>query len=162
MSEKNSELHVDIHLQFAKNTNKRVWDLLEQSKRSRVEDEEMLLAAYASLYHWRKAGTAVHTQRGYWMLSRVYLSQNRADAALEWALKCQEITENFPAEMDDFDLAFSQEGLARAYALSGDPDFAKKHFVMAVELGEKIKDPEDKQIFLNDLQGGNWFGFVPE
>jgi tetratricopeptide (TPR) repeat protein len=162
MSENNREKLEETHLQFAKNTNKRVWDLLEQPERSVTEDEEMLLAAYTSLYHWTKAGTTVHFQRGCWMLSRVYLTLNREDDALEWALKCQEISEKVPVEMEVFDLAFAQEGLARAYALTGDLVKVKKHYDLAVELGENIKDPEDKKIFLNDLQGGNWFGFVPE
>jgi len=153
---------LETHLHFAKKTNQRVWDLLERSERSRAEDEEMLLAAYASVYHWKIAGTAVHCQRGYWMISRVYLTLDREDGALEWAAKCQEITDNNYAEMEDFDLAFAKEGLARAYALAGDLIEAKKHYDLSVELGEKIKDPEDKLIFLNDLQDGNWFGFVPK
>lgn len=144
------------HLQFAKSTNNRVWDLLEKAARTPAEDQEMLLAAYASLYHWMCAGSAVNFQRGCWMLSRVYRVQNQGEAALEWALKCQEITENNPAEMKDFDLAYAQEALTRAYALTGDTEQAKKHFDRAAELGKNIKDPEDREFFMKDFKGGNW------
>jgi len=157
MSEEKEGILKENHLQFAKSTNNRVWDLLEKNGRSPAEDQEMLLTAFASLYHWMKAGTAVNTQRGYWMLSRVHQALNLGEAALEWALKCQEITENKISEMKDFDLAFAREGLARAYALSGDLDKAQEHYDLAAELGKKIANSEDRQVFLNDFESGNWY-----
>ena len=162
MSENKKDSLKEEHLQFAKSTNNRVWDLLEKAGRSSAENQEMLLAAYASLYHWMNAGTAVNTQRGYWMLSRVYQVLNQAETALEWALKCRAITENNPAVMEDFDLAFAQEALARAYVLAGDLDRAKEHYDLAADLGKKIEDAEDREIFMNDFQGGNWYRFSPE
>ena len=148
--------------EFAKSTNHRVWDLLEKPDRSPVEDEEMLLAAMTSLYHWKQVGTAVHDQRGRWILSRVFIGLGKSQAALEQAEKCVAVTQSFPDEMKDFDLAFAQEGLARAYAMVGDLDKATKHHQFASKLGEGIKNPEDKEIFMADLQGGNWFGLKIE
>jgi tetratricopeptide (TPR) repeat protein len=148
------------HLLFAKRTNNRVWDLLEKDQRSPAEDLEMLLAAFASQYHWMNAGTAVNIQRAYWVLSRVHQALNQAEAALEWALKCQEVTENNLAEMKDFDHAYAQEGLARSFALTGDLDKAKGHYDLAAELGEKITDPEDRAIFKQDFEGGDWYKIV--
>ncbi|TFG48715.1 MAG: hypothetical protein E4H33_03675 [Anaerolineales bacterium] len=137
-------------------SNNQVWDLLDKENRS-GQEEEMLLAANASLYLWKQVGTAVHAQRGSWLLSRVHTVQGQSIDALKWAQKCREITDNNPDEMEDFDLAFAQEALARAYALAGDLGLANKHRVQAAELGEQIQDPEDQQIFLSDFQGGNWF-----
>lgn len=162
MSEDKKNPLKEEHLQFAKSTNNKVWSLLEKSVRSPAEDQEMLLTAYASLYHWMNAGTAVNTQRGYWMLSRVYQVLNQGETALEWALKCQEITENNLAEMEDFDLAFAREGLARAYALAGDLDRAKEQYDLAAELGTEIEDPEDQEVFMKDFKGGDWHQFSPE
>ena len=104
-----------------------------------------------------QVGTALNDQRGRWILSRVYIALGRSKDALEQAIKCQEITESNPDEMKDFDLAFAQEGLARAYAMAGDLEKAKKHHKRASELGDMIKDPEDKEIFITDLKGGDWF-----
>lgn len=67
----------EAHQQFAKSTNHRVWDLLDLSSRTEAEEEELLLAASTSLYHWLQVGTAVHAQRGHWMLSRVHVVLGR-------------------------------------------------------------------------------------
>jgi len=161
MPEGNMDSLKEIHHKLAIETNNQVWDLLDKKTRTPQEEQEMLVAVYASLYHWNQVGTAANTQRGYWMLSRVYLALNRPADALDWALKCQEITDNKSSEMEDFDLAFAQEGLARAYAITGDLDQARYHYDQAYALGKQIKDLEDKEIFTNNLKGGNWFHFSP-
>ena len=150
----------EAHQQFAKSTNHRVWDLLDLSSRTEAEEEELLLAASTSLYHWLQVGTAVHAQRGHWMLSRVHVVLGRKGDALDQALKCQAISDTNLDEMEDFDLAFAQESLARAYALAGDLNKARKHHQKAVALGEAVKDPEDQKIFLGDLESGEWFGLT--
>jgi len=161
MTEEKNETLKKKHLEFAKSTNNRVWDLLEKDERSPSDDEEMLLTAYTSLYHWMNAGTAVNTQRGYWMLSRVYQVLNQGEKALKWARKCQEITENSPADMNDFDLAFAREALARAFAQLGDLEKAQNQYNLALELGKKIEDQEDREIFMRDFKGGNWYHYSP-
>jgi predicted DNA-binding protein len=102
-------------------------------KKDRIpsNDEYLLLIAYASLYHWKIIGTVINLQRGYWMLSRVYQTLKQVEQALEWVLKCQEITEENSAEMEDFDLA--------------------------AELGKIIKDPEDQRGFMKDFNSGDWY-----
>ena len=64
--------------------------------------------------------------------------------------------------MEDFDLAFTWEGLARAFALAGDLDQAREYYDLAVDPGKKIGDAEDRKIFMNDFQGGNWHKFSPK
>lgn len=144
--------------EFAKSIYNGIWGLLEKPDRSANENEIMLLSAFASLYHWKQFGSSVHFQRGYWMISRVYQALGDANQALYWAKKCQAITDNQSSDMEDFDLAFAQEGLARAYALSEDLEKAKEHYQKAVNLGEAIQGPEDKKIFQGDLNSGGWFG----
>lgn len=144
-------------LEFAKSIYNSIWGLLEKPARTPEENQEMLLAAYASLYHWQKAGGAVQEQRGSWMVSRVCQTLGKAPEALEWAQRCQAISEEHAPEMEDFDLAYAQEGLARAYALAGDHEKALAHWKLAASLGDQIEDPEDKRIFLGDFRGGNWY-----
>jgi hypothetical protein len=59
----------EAHGYFARECNQRVWALIAQSERSDDEEVELLDAAHASLFHWRYAGTAVHLQRGEWLIS---------------------------------------------------------------------------------------------
>lgn len=147
---------------FAKSISNQIWGLLEKEDRTNSEDEDLLLCAYSSLYHWKQIGTKVNLQRGYWMISHVHHVLGESQQALDWALKCQLVTENYPDEMEDFDRAYAREGLARAYAQAGDLEQAKKNYSLAAELGEKIKDPDDKQIFIDDFKSGNWFELSPE
>ena len=144
-------------LEFAKKSFNSLWPLLEKPNRTLEEDRDLTLAAFASLYHWKRVGTAVHEQRGSWMISRVFQVLGRKHAALEWALRCYQITEDHLSDMEDFDIAYAQEGMARAYALTDDEAKALEHWHKAVELGDKIKNPEDKEIYLGDLRGGNWY-----
>jgi tetratricopeptide (TPR) repeat protein len=148
---------LEARQELAKQSNQRFWDLLETSNRTSTEDEELLLAAYASIYLWKEVGTAVHTQRGYWLVARAYISLQQADDAISWAEKCLKITEKNPEEMEDFDLAYAQESLARAYALAGMLDQAQRHRAEAERLGEQIEDAEDRKIFWGDFQGGDWY-----
>ena len=146
---------------FAKTISNGIWALLEKEGRTPSQDEDLILMAHSSLYHWKQIGTAVNLQQGYWMISHVYQVLGDSKQALAWALKCQQVTEKFPGEMEDFDLAYAHEGLARAYAMTNDLEKAKKQYDLAAGLGEKIKDPDDKQIFLTDFEGGNWYQISP-
>ena len=76
------------------------------------------------------------------------------------AMRCMEITESHRSEMEDFDLAFAYEGLARAHALAGNLAEARKNFDLASQLGAVIADDEDRQIFMDNLKAGKWFGVV--
>lgn len=142
---------------FAKSIYNGIWELLEKEDRTPSEDEDLLLSAYASLYHWKMIGTVVNLQRGYWMLSRVYQTLGQAEQALQWALKCQKLTVENPSEMEDFDLAFAREGLARAFAIAGNLDQAKENHDLAAELGKEIADPQDQLVFMKDFNSGNWY-----
>ncbi len=149
-----------MHEKFAKSLNGKTWDLLGKENRTREEDELMVLSASASLYHWLQIGTAAHAQRGEWLLAHVYTILRKSAPAMEHALRCREVTEANPGEMKDFDLAYAEEGLARAYALQGDSENAKQHHKLAEEKGGMIADPEDKGIFDGDLKSEPWFGMV--
>jgi len=162
MSEEKELTLAEAQLKFAKSSFNGIWELLDKSKRTPEDNENLLLSAYTSLYHWKQVGTEVNLQRGYWMISRVYQVLGNADQALQWAIKCQSVTEDNPSDLEDFDFAFAQECLARAYALADDLDRAKEHYDLAVDLGKRIEDPEDQKIFMNDFQGGNWHEFSTE
>jgi hypothetical protein len=148
----------DAQLEFAKRTNGRVWELLEKPDRTEAENEEMILAAYASLYHWLFAGAEAHRQRGEWMIAHVYTVLKEAEQALKHARRCLELTEKYRDKMKDFDIAYAYEGIARAYALGGDREKAAKFSAMARSAGESISNEEDKRIFAGDLKGGEWYG----
>ncbi len=162
MKTHNSFTLEEAQQELAKGTNQRVWEMLEKSNRTPAEEEDMLLAAYTSLYLWKEVGTAVQVQRGCWLAAKAHIALDQSEDAVHWAEKCLQITEENPQEMEDFDLAFAQEVLARAYALAGDLKKAQEHRSRAVVLGEQIQDPEDREIFWSDFQAGSWYLLDPE
>ncbi len=62
----------EAHLEFAKQANGEVWRLLEKDGRSPDDDRAMVIAAFASLYHWSIVGKPVHRQRGEWLIAHVF------------------------------------------------------------------------------------------
>lgn len=148
----------EAHREFAKQANGKTWDLLMKAERTTEDDQEMLAAAYTSGYHWRIVGTPLHHQRAEWLIAHVLTVLGSAELAVAHARSCQAITETHPDLMKDFDLAYAAEGLARAHALSGNLDQARQWKAKARQLGDEIKDTEDKKIFDGDFNGGDWFG----
>jgi hypothetical protein len=147
-----------LHESMAKQINNEVWSLLEQTERSEEDDERMVLAAHASYYHWLHCGTAIHRQRGEWLLAHVHTVLGREVAARHHARRCLALTEAFASEMKDFDVAYAYEALARAAALDEDLDTARRYHHLAETQGARIADEEDRTIFQGDLQRQPWFG----
>jgi hypothetical protein len=158
MSDKETYTVAEAHELFAKRLNGEVWQLLEKPDRTRTDDERMASAAFASSYHWLHVGDEVNQQRGEWLIARVYTVLADAYLAKKHANRCLELTESFKEKMADFDVAFAFEGIARAHALDGNADEAKKFLQLAEKAGDEIAENEDKEIFMGDLQGGDWYG----
>ena len=158
MSEEKNFTEAEAQLHFAKQFNGKTWELLDKKERTREEDEMLMDYAHASLAHWRVAGTGVHLQRGAWLLARVHTVLGNAPLALYHAERCLELTEQYKDELEDFDFAFAKEGAARVHALAGNQAEARKYIARAQKAGEAIKDEEDRQIFFDEFNGGEWYG----
>jgi hypothetical protein len=142
---------------FAVQYHGQTWDMLEKSDRNADDDELMVHTAHASCRHWLAAGTPVHHQRGEWLIARVYTVLGIPGAAQRHARRCLTLTEEHAAVMEDFDVAFAYEGMARALALAGDRDEAARFLALAEQAGEAIGDAEDREAFLAELNGGSWY-----
>jgi hypothetical protein len=128
------------------------WRLLEKPERTADEDDEMLHAAHASRYHWIRAGTRVNAARGEWQCSRVYAVLGRREPALHHARRCLELCESVVDDLDEFDLPFAYEALARAYAVAGDEAEARHWVARARAAGEAISDEDDRAVLEADLE----------
>ena len=157
MNEEQIYTEDEAHKHFGVTYNNRVWALLEKEDRNDEEGEEMLHSAHASHLHWLKIGTPVNAQRGNWMLSRVYAERGYAEAALRYAKQCRRLTQDHADLMEGFDVAYSMEALARAYAIQGDKESATNFYNEAQKAGNELED-EDRKIFDADLKGGHWGG----
>lgn len=158
MTEEKTFTLSQAHHHFAVDFHGQTWELLEKKDRNRADDARMLDYAHASLAHWRTGGGVVRQQRGEWLIARVHAVLGEGDAALKHAQACFQLLEDNKAQMDDFDFAFAYEAIARAYAVSGDAAQAKKYIDMAQKAGDAIKEKDDRDIFFNEFNGGDWHG----
>lgn len=156
MTEQESMSIHEAHGHFARTLNGRVWTLMGMEERTLAQDDEMVHAAHASLYHWLQVGTAVNHQRGMWLLSRVYAVLGKHGQAVGYAERCVTLTEEHPQDMQDFDWAFAFESMARALALAGEAQSSGSWMARARKAGENIQDPKDREIFEGDLTSGPW------
>ena len=136
------------------------WALLQKKNRSKDDDEKLLYAAFASAFHWLEVGTGAHHQRAEWLISRVYYALGNATESIRHAERCAELTARHLKELADFDRAFSLEALARAHALAGDVEEAKEYYDKAKAAVDEIEREEDKKIFLDEFNAGNWHGIA--
>jgi hypothetical protein len=129
----------------------RTWTLLKMADRTREDDDEMLHCAHASRYHWGEIGTAANRARGEWQCSRVYTVLGRPEPALQHAQRCLEMCEAEPGALEDWDLPFAYEALARAHVVAGDTGAATRCLEQARSLGAAIADDEDRALLEADL-----------
>ena len=98
----------------------RAWELMRLPERTPEQGDELIHAAHASRHHWSEVGTTANLARGEWQLSRVYATLGRAEPALFHAKRCLAYCESDPAALEDWDLPYAHEALARAHAVAGD------------------------------------------
>jgi hypothetical protein len=129
----------------------RAWELMGLPERTPEQDDELIHAAHASRHHWAEIGTAANLARGDWQLSRVYATLGRAEPALYHAERCLAYCESDPAALEDWDLPYAYEALARAHLVGGNEDEATGFAARARELGQRVGDHEDREHLEEDL-----------
>jgi hypothetical protein len=128
------------------------WALMERSDRTPEADDELVHHVHASMFHWLQAPECEpkHRARGEWLCSRAYTVLGRAEPAMHHARRCLELCEQHADNVEDWDLAFAYEALARASRVTGNQDEARRYEERGRELADRIADPEDKEIVLKD------------
>ena len=127
------------------------WSLLRLPERTPEQDDELIHAAHASRHHWAEVGTAANLARGEWQVSRVYATLGRAEPALHHAERCLDRCLAHAEDMEQFDLPYAYEALARAHTISGDRAQAEHYLALARQTGAKIEDADDRELLVADL-----------
>ncbi|HEY8028370.1 MAG TPA: hypothetical protein VIE38_02550 [Gaiellaceae bacterium] len=131
----------------------RTWALLESPG---PDPDELVHCAHASAYHWLQAGSVANRARSEWQCSRVYSVLARAEPALHHARRCVELCESAPDEIEEFDLPFAFEAMARASAVAGHAEAAQEWLARARTAGGKIVDDDDRVLLESDLATIAW------
>jgi hypothetical protein len=137
------------HRFFSVDCFNRTWTLIEKPDRSPVEDEQMLLLAQASLWHWtqREDCSDRNLSIGYWQVSRVHALRGEGGNALQCAESCLRYSQHQPP----FFLAYAHEAMARAAFLNDETRRASDHMREANRLATQVTDPEERVALERDL-----------
>ena len=130
----------------------KTWTLMEKPDRTAADDDEMLHMAHASRHHWGEIESGARLARGEWQCSRVYAVLGRAEPTLHHAHRCLELCESAPADLEEFDLPFAFEALARACGVAGDEAGAREWLARARAAREAISDEDDRALLEADLE----------
>jgi hypothetical protein len=138
-----------VHRHFAAECFNAAWELMDKSRRTPAEDEEMIHLAHASLWHWSKRAdcTPRNLSIGYWQAARVCALLGQADNARRYGLLCLQYGQG----EGPFYAGYAYEALARAEWAAGNPDKAKAYLLEAQKLAAEVGDAEDRELLEKDL-----------
>jgi hypothetical protein len=152
----------DLHRRFGAQLNNRSWDLLDaglpNSSSPESERLEFLYGAFASAYHWGLVGGPAQIARAEHLISRVALRVGELDLASAHASRCHRLVTENRAAVEDWDLGFALEALARSMAAQGDLESAARLRAEALEVAASVANPEDRAVLEAEITKGEWFG----
>ena len=119
------------------------WELLEGG----AAPDAAIDTAHASAFHWSHAAgaTAANRARSQWLCSHVYAVLGRPEPALYHAERCLALVQGTPDEMEEFDLPAAYEALARAHAVAGRSEEARRFLAVGRAEISTIADAEDRE-----------------
>jgi hypothetical protein len=126
----------------------RCWELLE-SPRDDEGDDELLTAAFSSRYHWLIAGELEQWIVSDWMVARAASAVGDGELAVRFAKRAHANAQD--NDVPDWLVASTAEGVARAYATSGNVEEFNKYAGLATRLIEVIADPEDQSLIASQF-----------
>jgi catechol 2,3-dioxygenase-like lactoylglutathione lyase family enzyme len=139
-----------MHRHFSADCFDRTWTLIEKTDRTPADDEAMLLAASASLWHWtqRADRTDKNLSIGHWQLSRVCSLLGRGEDALRHAEQSLQYANGSPP----FYIAYAHEAIARAASVLGNVPLFQEHLRQARSLAAAVSDSNERAMLEADLQ----------
>lgn len=136
-----AELTPDQRRKLAVDLFNHAWELMRLPTRTPGQVDELIHAAHASRHHWAEVGTVANLARGEWQVSRVYATLGRAEPAIFHAERCLAYCERDPEALEDWDLPYAYEALARAHAVARNTDESQRFAARARELAQRVTTP---------------------
>jgi hypothetical protein len=128
---------------MAINANNLTWALTTKTRTSE-EDEDMLNAAHAAAYHWKKVGTDLNYARAEMLLAEVHGLLGYGETALGYA---QSVAEFFKGkDIPTWERAFVAIILARAYKALKDTTNFQTYLAEAQDIIASIEDDGDREV----------------
>jgi hypothetical protein len=138
------------HRHFSAECFNLAWELIDKADRTPADDEQMLLGALASLWHWTQRAdcTGQNLSIGYWQVARVYALLGQAENAVRFGDACLKHSNGLPP----FFVGYAHEALARAAMLAGDKLLLNAHASAARKFAADVTDADDRVLLERDLE----------
>jgi len=138
------------HRQLSAGCFNRCWEFIEKPDRTADDDEQMLLLAMASLWHWTQRADVTRRNLGigYWQVSRVYSLLGEGENAARFAEKCLAANDGEPP----FCVGYAHEAVARAALTCGDRERMIAHREFARQFAAQVVEAEDRGMLEKDLE----------
>jgi hypothetical protein len=136
------------HRRFAISCNNRAWDLTTEA-RTPVQDREMLDAAHASAWHWKRAGTELNQMRATMLLAEVHALLSMVPSALAFAREMRAFF--IGRETPDWELAFVHAIYAHAAHVAGRLVEHREAYGQAIAAFEALAGEEDRRAVAKTL-----------
>jgi hypothetical protein len=133
------------HRHFAIAANNQAWTLAEKDELTSEEQAELLDAAHAAAHHWRAIGTPAQIRQANLLLGRAHALVGHGALAMKCATAALDSIQSADAPL--WELAFAHAILANAGAAAGNAEVHARHYAEARALGDRLADPEDREIF---------------
>ena len=139
-----------VHRYFSAFCFNLTWDLLDKPVRTAAENEAMIQACLASLWHWSQRSDCTNRERsvGAWQAARVYAVVQQPDNARRYG----QMALAFAHDQPPFYLAYAYEALARAEAAASNRSAAQPYLEHARQLAGQVAKAEERELILTDLK----------
>lgn len=126
------------------------WDLLDKAVRTTDENETMIQACLASLWHWSQRPDCTDRERsvGAWQAARVYAVVQQPDNARRYG----QMALAFAHDQPPFYQAYAYEALARAEVAAGNRIVAQQYLEQARQLAGLVANTEERDLIFADLK----------
>lgn len=134
----------------AAQANNRAWDLAEATSRTPEEDEDMLQAAHAAMFFWKRVGDAGHRAHGAQLLAHVYALLRLPLPARHYLAQSQPHFLQQPSAPWEQALAHAVAGHVAAAA--GDAAAHARHYRQAEQMLAALDHAEDRDMLAATLR----------
>src|ERR1700722_19539439 len=138
------------HRIFAASAFNQARDGIDKSERSESENAAMLMATFASRYHWEAVGTAENQVIGDWQIAHVASLLGLEPVAMSFARMALDRASEHGFE--GWLLASCHEGMARAHACAGNVAERDRHIRTASRLLDDVDDPGERRLVESQLE----------
>lgn len=135
------------HRWFAIEANNQSWSLLEAATRSAADVDEIIDAAHAAAWHWRRVGSALNGVRAQTLLTTAYGVAGRGEAAARHAEKTLKLSESVGSDQTTFNRAYAHGAASLAFRIVFRPKEAAEPYSVASEAAKQMTEREDKEVF---------------